>query len=209
ADVAPGLFEGYIMNTALRSLVIAAIVSSSGLGQIVVSPDAELWGGGTINPSGDVAVPILQYDPANGEMWINTVGLNGVSDTASQSQIGQDDVGMVALSIEGPAAILTGPEFSGFNNGLVWNSQYFAGKQQLFTTGSPWLAPTEGMHLWTFDAGLSPTDFGTAEMEVNFGTGIPGTTIFGGVQFVPEPSSHLLLLTLALMTLPFIRKANQ
>ena len=70
------------MYLKCQSLIAFLILCSTCMAQIVVEHDPNLWGNGAINPSGEAAVPIVQYDHANGEMWINTVGLNGVSDTA-------------------------------------------------------------------------------------------------------------------------------
>ncbi|MEM7316524.1 MAG: hypothetical protein AAF497_25595, partial [Planctomycetota bacterium] len=199
------------MRIKRNALMMFLVLCGTTLGQIVIDPDESLWTG-DLNPSGLPAVPILQYDPSNGEMWINTVGLNGVSDTATRFLLEGDDVGTVSISVESPPAISTSPNFQGFVNGNVWNGQHFAGKQQVFcmTEAADFLTPTEGMRVWTFDAGLTPADFGSVEMAVNYGNSanLPGGILFGQVQFVPEPSTHLLLLTLDLMTLPFIRKAN-
>jgi hypothetical protein len=122
-------------------------------------------------------------------MWINTVGLNRISDTPTRLTVEGDDVGMAAISVQSPQAISTAPEFSGFYDGEVWNGQYFFGKQQIFTGGSGFLDPTQGIRLWTFESGLSESDFGRVDLWVNFATVLPGSAMMSGsVQFVPEPS---------------------
>ncbi|MEM7315728.1 MAG: hypothetical protein AAF497_21530 [Planctomycetota bacterium] len=184
------------LNALNAFLILCATVGA----QIVVEPDADLWGGGAINPSGEAAVPILQYDPSNGEMWIHTVGLNQISETTIIHNVEGDDVGMVSLSLESPPAVSTSPEFVGFFDACVWNGQYFNGKQQVFCieAGGNFLRPTHGKRVWTFDAGLTPSDFGTVEMGVNFTRETGSTTIFGQVQFVPEPSGFLVAISLSM-----------
>ncbi|MEM7315726.1 MAG: hypothetical protein AAF497_21520 [Planctomycetota bacterium] len=198
------------MKSKTLLLVSSFLFCTSAFGQIAVEPDFDLWNGGVTNPSGLAAIPILQYNPANGEMWINTVGLNGVSDTTGRQFIEGDDVGMNSISVESPPAIETASEFMGFHDGIVWSEQYFNSKQQIFTTGNGFLRPSQGMRMWTFDAGLTPDDFGLVEMSVFFGSGIspPGGAMFGGVQFVPEPSALVTFLMATILALAFTRKSR-
>ncbi|MEM7315727.1 MAG: hypothetical protein AAF497_21525 [Planctomycetota bacterium] len=198
------------MKSTLLLLCIALASCHSVCGQVVVEPDFDLWGGGVTNPSGLAAIPILQYDPSNGEMWINTVGLNGVSDTTSPLLIGGDDVGFVSISVEGPPAIETAPEFDGFFDGCFWQGQYFNGKQQLWDgqISAHYLTPTAGMRMWTYETGLTPGEFGFVELAVNFQSGGPGGTMIGGVQFVPEPSTVTHFFILVLLMTAFIRRKS-
>jgi hypothetical protein len=198
------------MKTLTSRIVLVAsiLLSSAAFGQVTANPDAALWGGGATNPSGDSAVPIFQYDPATGSMWISTVGLNGTADTTTRTAIEADDVGLISVSIEGPEAISTAAELNGFNDGVVWNGMFFNGKQQVFGVGAgaEFLAPTEGLVGWTYATGLTEADFGTVEVAVNFATGTPGATIFGGVQIVPEPSAVAIALPALLCLLGLVRR---
>ena len=197
------------MKTITSRIVLVAsiLLSSAAFAQTTVSPDAGLWGGGASNPSGDSAVPIFEYDPATGNMWLNTLGLNGASDTTDLTSIGGDDVGLISASIEGPCANSTAAEMTGFQNGVLWNSECFNGKQQIFGIGSgaEFLTPGEIVG-WTYDAGLTAADFGVVEVAVNFMSGQPGGTIFGGVQIaVPEPSALAIAIP-ALLGLVALRR---
>ena len=199
------------MKTLTSRIVLVAtiLLSSVAFAQTTVDPDAGMWGGGAMNPSGDSAVPIFEYDPATGNMWINSVGINAAADTTTRSTIEVDDVGIISVSIEGPAALTTAPELSGFQDGIVWNGQYFNGKQQVFGVGAgaEFLAPTSGLVGWSYAAGLTPADFGVVEVAVNFAPGTPGATIFGGVQFaVPEPSAFAIAIPALLGLLGLVRR---
>ncbi|MEM7316523.1 MAG: hypothetical protein AAF497_25590 [Planctomycetota bacterium] len=181
------------MKSKTLLLVSSFLFCTSVFGQVVVEPDARLWGGGVMNPSGEFAVPVVQYNPANGEMLINTFGLNGVGDTTSRSQIGGDDVGMISISVEGPCPDVVGPAFNGFVDGIVWGSwNWCGGKPNVFGVGAggEFLRPSEGTLLFGYEPGLTQSEFGVVEMAVNFESGAPGATMFGQVQFVPEPSCY-------------------
>ncbi len=197
-----------LVNKAVLGAFVVVGLSAVAFGQM---PDASLWGGGATNPSGDAAVPVVIYDPVTGIMSLDTAGINRTVDTTSGQMIGGDDVGTISLSVTGPAA--TSVILNGFVNqpigGVVWNGQYFNGKQQLFGVGAgaEYLQPSLSTEVFQYAAGLAPADFGQVEMAVNFASGAPGDTIFGGVQFlVPEPSTMLIVGPALLGLIGFIRR---
>ena len=188
------------------ALVLFAVVSLSTIAFAQPDPDASLWGGGVANPSGDIAVPVVAYEPLTGLMFLNSAGLNGIVDTTTGTLIGVDDVGAISLSVLGPQAdqVL----LNGFINqnigGVVVNGIYTSGKQQLagVAAGAEYLEPTDRIDVFQYTAGLTAEDFGGdstvdpllggvdgVEIGVNFALGTPGNTLFGRVQFVPEPTS--------------------
>ncbi|MEM7315729.1 MAG: hypothetical protein AAF497_21535, partial [Planctomycetota bacterium] len=59
------------MSKTVFGILATCLIVSTCTAQIAVEPDSDLWSG-DVNPDGSAVVPILQYDPANGEMWINT-----------------------------------------------------------------------------------------------------------------------------------------
>jgi hypothetical protein len=151
-------------------------------------------------------VPVVEYEPETGLMYVNTLGMNQSLDTADRMSIGGDDVGAISFSVEGPDAdnfILTG-----FTDGVVWNGQNFAGKAQIFgvSAGANFLAPGARTEILQYTTGLTEADFGTVEMAVNYSTGVPGGIIFGGVQIVPEPSTFALFGSALLGLLGFVRR---
>ncbi len=208
-----------LVNKAVLGAFVVVGLSAVALGQ--PSPDTSLWGGGATNPSGDTAVPVVYYDPMTGIMSLDTVGLNRTSDTTTGQMIGGDDVGTISLSVTGPAA--TSVILNGFVNqpigGVVWNGQYFNGKQQLFGVGAgaEYLQPALKTDAFQYAAGLTESAFGGVdgsrlgaaggvEMAVNFASGAPGDTIFGAVQFVPEPSAMLIVGPALLGLIGFLRR---
>ena len=186
---------------------VTVLYSSIAIAQV---PDPNIWGGGVTNPDGSTAVPLLCYDPITGLMWVDTAGLNRMIDTTSGQLIGGDDVGMISLSIEGPAA--TSVLLNGFVNqpigGVVWNGQYFNGKQQLFGVGAgaEFLQPAFRTDVFQYPAGLSYSEFGIVEMAVNFAAGQPGATMFGSVFCIPEPAPLGMVSVACLASLVFFRR---
>ena len=120
---------------------------------------------------------------------------------------------MMSARSPSPSRVRKQPAYclSGFVNqpigGVVWNGQYFNGKQQLFGVGAgaEYLEPSLRTDAFQYMPGLTVEDFGGdsmvlpmlgapdgVEMAVNFAAGAPGDTIFGAVQFVPEPSTMMI-----------------
>ncbi len=154
-----------------------------------VRPDPTLWDI-VHNPSGERIVPVVAYHSGNGNLSINTLGLNQLLETFDGRQIGGDDVGMISMVIEGPAA----EQFfwdGCVTCGVIWNSTYFDGRQQLFGIGTQneYAMPTAEIPIFKYPQGLSANDFGNVQLGVNFAWGQPGDILNGSVQIVPEPSS--------------------
>ena len=99
-----------------------------------------------------------------GVMYLDTAGLNRTAETTSGTMIAADDVGTISLSVTGPEA--TSVLLSGFVNqpigGVVWNGQYFNGKQQLFGVGAgaEYLEPSLRTDAFQYMPGLTVEDFG-------------------------------------------------
>jgi hypothetical protein len=162
---------------------------------------------GAINPSGLEPVPVVGYDPATGLMFVDTLGVNRVVNTAGGTAIGGDDVGMISIVVPGPeplSILLMGWQGTG-GAGTDWSGQYFNGKTQLFgiTNLDEYLMPIGVTNIAQFPTGLGAADFGEVEMGLNFTAGAPGGVIFGPVQ-VPEPSA-LALASVALLALRRLR----
>jgi hypothetical protein len=189
----------------ISRVVMASVVLSAALAFGQASPDGSLWMGDA-NPDGSQAVPVVEYEPETGLMYLNTLGLNQAADTADRMTLGGDDVGTISLSVTGPDA--TDFLLSGFIDGVVWNGQNFAGKAQIFgvSAGSNFLAPAGRTDVLQYPTGLTEADFGDVEMAVNYASGVPGGIIFGGVQIVPEPSTFALFGSALLGLLGFVRR---
>ena len=176
--------KGNPMKRFSTTLIIFALTS------VANAQDVSLWNGGVANPSGDVAVPSVRYEPTSGIMFIDSRGVNRNVDSEPLSpgsnfvDIAGDDVALLSLIIEGPqptSQIL----LEGFEFGISWNSQYFAQRQQLFgiTVESEFLQP--GIHaLYGYEPNLTAADFGEVEIGVNFGPTQPGAILFGGIEIV-------------------------
>jgi hypothetical protein len=186
-----------------RIVVVLLVLASCASAQ---EPDASLWSGST-NPDGSQIVPVVSYDPATGAMTVNTLGMNQTLDSADCSNIAVDDAGMISLLVTGPEPVSN--DLTGFTGEVVWNADYFNGKAQLFgvPAGCEFIVPST-ISVFTYDTGLTEADFGEVEMAVNYSTGVPGGIIFGGVQFVPEPSSFSLI-ALSLLSLTFLRRRSR
>jgi hypothetical protein len=179
---------------------VISCISATTYGETGVAPDPSLWVGGDV-------VPVVAYDPIEGWMKVDLRGLNGMVDTTSGTMIGGDDVGMISLSVTGPVPLDF--DLSGFQNGVVWNGQYFNGKAQIFgvAAGSEFLLPTDDCAtVFTYETGLTADDFGTVEMAINTAVGVPGGILFGAVQIVPEPSSMVLFGTALLGLMGIVRR---
>ncbi len=171
----------------LPSLLLLCLLAAATEGQTV---DPDLWGGGVTNPSGQQAVPIVAYEQATGIVFVNTLGINQVLETNSGTLIGGDDVGLIALSVNAGCAneVLLHGFIDQSIGGIVVNGMCFLEKQQLFgvPAGAQYLEPSRRLEIFRYDPGLSPSDFYTVEMAVNFALGEPGATLFGRIQFVPD-----------------------
>ncbi len=168
-------------------VVFLALITS----QVLRGQNVDLWGGGVVNPSGDIAVPILLYEPLTGHMLLDTYGLNRVVDTQPFAggsfyvEVAGDDVSMLSLIIEGPQP-LQQLDLLGYQYGVAWESTYFFERQQLFgiPVESEFLVPGLSL-LYRYPAGLDVLqDFGTVEMGTNFGPMLPGAIMFGGVEAI-------------------------
>ncbi|MEM7314677.1 MAG: hypothetical protein AAF497_16135 [Planctomycetota bacterium] len=163
-----------------------------------VAPDASLWNV-VENPSGQRVLPVINYDTSTGILFADTTGCNGVVDTTSSTEIGGDDVGLIIFLVEGPEFLeeyISGVQASQFGGVAIWEAVYFNGKSQAFgiPAGSEFLDPASRIDLFRFQPGLTPDDFGEVEMGINFEAQQPGATLFGSVQFVPEPNTFVSLL---------------
>ncbi|MEM7315215.1 MAG: hypothetical protein AAF497_18895 [Planctomycetota bacterium] len=189
----------------LSRLVLCAFALSSNLLWAQAAPNPDCWSGDP-NPDGSQLVPVVEYEPDTGLLFVNTLGLNQVLDTSSRFDIGGDDVGMISMSVEGPEP--TDFLLTGFLDGIVWNGQYFAGKAQLFGVGAgaEFLRPDARTYVFQYETGLTMRDFGVVEMAVNYATGIPGGIIFGRVSCIPEPSSWSLILVCCLAVTHRVRR---
>ncbi|MEM7314756.1 MAG: PEP-CTERM sorting domain-containing protein [Planctomycetota bacterium] len=189
----------------ISRVVLACFALSTAVAFGQAGPDASLWSGDP-NPDGSQLVPVVEYEQDTGLMYLNTLGLNQISDTADRMTIGGDDVGMISISVESPEP--TDFLLTGFIDGVVWNAQFFAEKAQMFGVGAGanYLAPAARTDVFQFAPGLTEADFGSVEMAVNYATGVPGGIIFGGVQIVPEPSTFALFGTALLGLLGFVRR---
>ena len=149
----------------ISRVVLACFALSAAVAFGQAGPDAGLWSGDA-NPDGSQLVPVVEYEQDTGLMYVNTLGLNQVLDTADRVTIGGDDVGLISLSVESPAfdAFLL-PAFDG---GVLWNSQYFAEKSQMFGVGAGanYLTVAERTELFQFPAGLDPSAFGLSLIHI-------------------------------------------
>ncbi|MEM7312295.1 MAG: PEP-CTERM sorting domain-containing protein, partial [Planctomycetota bacterium] len=94
---------------------------------------------------------------------------------------------------------------TGFIEGVVWGGQYFNGKVQMFGTaaGNEYLIPSERTDLFQLSPGLDASNFGSAEIGVNFASGEVGDILNNlgtnpdclAINIVPEPASMALALT--------------
>jgi hypothetical protein len=168
-------------TSPLSLIVLALLAPAAAQGQ--VTPDPSLWTPATVtNPSGARPVPVVQYDPATGILSVNTLGVNGASDTIKPTTIGGDDVGMISLLVTSQPA--TGTLLSGIVGDMEWSGQHFNAKQQVFgvPAADQFLAPGT-TDVFQYPAGLTPADFGPVEMGINFSLADPGAVLFGSVQF--------------------------
>ncbi|MEM7315206.1 MAG: PEP-CTERM sorting domain-containing protein [Planctomycetota bacterium] len=198
------------LNSKILTALILVATTHSLVAQTDIDPS--LWSGDTTNPTGELAIPAVEYDPNSGIMCLNSAGLNGVIDTTTGDTIGGDDVGMISIAIEGPEAdevYFDGFVESAYGGGILWRNLHFAGRQQMFGigTGPQYLDPSLQVNLFRYSPGLAPGDFGRVEMAINYAAGSPGGILFGGVQFasgcnfVPEPESFTLIFALTLLAL--------
>ncbi|MEM7312294.1 MAG: PEP-CTERM sorting domain-containing protein [Planctomycetota bacterium] len=187
-----------LQRLAIASVLILAASASA------QDPDASLWSG-DVNPDGSQIVPVVSYDPSTGLMSVNTAGMNQAVDSADCLTIGGDDAGMISILITGPEPLSF--DLDGFQNGVVWGTNYFNGKAQAFGVAAGCQFLEVGTtQVMTYDMGLTEADFGEVEMAVNYELGVPGGIIFGGVQIVPEPSSLGLMVVSLLGLIGFVRR---
>ena len=96
-------------TSPLSLIVLALLAPAAAQGQ--VTPDPSLWTPATVtNPSGARPVPVVQYDPATGILSVNTLGVNGASDTIKPTTIGGDDVGTALKTFQFEEAEITAME---------------------------------------------------------------------------------------------------
>jgi hypothetical protein len=148
-------------------------------------PNPALWNV-VNNPSGQRIVPVVYYNPATAILSVDTRGLDGVADTAANTgAIADDDVGLITFLVTGPSATALPPFNGGFDNGIAWVSQYFAGKMQTIGTAvlGQYLAPGV-KDFFQYPAGTpaAALDGAVVEMAVNFAPNSPGNVLNGRVQ---------------------------
>ena len=175
-------------------ILFALLLALSSQAQIP-EPDPAFWMGGARNPSGDFAVPVIAYNRTTGVMAIDTRGLDGVRTTTDPQLIADDDVGLISLTVEGPpdwqvmdiGGFMPNPNIGG---AVVWSNPFFITKPHLLGVGAGAEFLEPGVwDIFQFEPGFGAEDFGSVEVAVNFGAGMPGATMFGSVQIVPEPTA--------------------
>ena len=156
------------------------------------APDGSLWNV-VNNPSGQRIVPVVYYDPSTAILSVDTRGLDRTADTAANTgAIADDDVGLITLLVTSLQGTALPPFNGGFDNGIAWVSQYFAGKNQTIGTAvlGQYLLPGV-KDVLQFPAGTpaASLDGAAVEMAVNFAPNSPGNVLTGRVQIVPEPAA--------------------
>lgn len=171
------------------------------------APDGSLWNVVNNTSSGQRAIPVVYYDNATGILSVDTRGVNRTVDTVGNAgAIGADDVGLITLLVTGPAATSTFAPFAGgFDNGVAWTTQFFAGKMQTIGTAvfGQYLPPgVYPFHQYPVGTNLAGAP---VEMAVNFAPNQPGGILRGVVQ-IPEPASFGLIGSVALGLVGLLRR---
>ena len=183
------------MNRVLRRVgVVVFLVLGSAFSSLFGQPppDPSLWNV-VNNPSGQRIVPVVYYDPSTAILSVDTRGLDRTADTAANTgAIADDDVGLITLLVTSLQGTALPPFNGGFDNGIAWVSQYFAGKNQTIGTAvlGQYLLPGV-KDVLQFPAGTpaASLDGAAVEMAVNFAPNSPGNVLTGRVQIVPEPAA--------------------
>lgn len=156
------------------------------------APNPALWNV-VNNPSGQRIVPVVYYNPATAILSVDTRGVDGAATTPSNAgAIAGDDVGMITLLVTGIQGNFLTPFGGGFEDGVAWSGQYFAGKMQTIgTTIVGQYLPPGIKNVIQYPAGTpaASLDGAAVEMAVNFAPNQPGNVLLGRVQIVPEPAA--------------------
>jgi hypothetical protein len=194
------IITSLVGQIALSAFVASiSVMGSESFGQC--DPRPELWTVVSIPPGQTTGIPAVCYDPVDGVLSLNTQGQNGVIDTASNSLIDGDDVGMISILVTGPQNWSVYPEFGDnfdLTSGVFWFSNHISSRFNI--VGTPiigqFLFPPGQFDIGQFAPGLDPSDFSLVEIAINFSQNAPGGIIAGRVQFVPEPSRLAVLLSI-------------
>ena len=177
-----------------------------------------------LNPnSNELMNPTIYYDPTSGLVSIDNAGTNGVVESADNSDLLGDDVGMISFQITANDPTIQGV-LPNFIDGVAWNLPvFFNGKMQLSgaaISGAFLSVADEPVPVMQLATGLNVENFRDDNGEVSISVGVnfnrtsPGNTLFtdgdafatGAFRIVPEPASWILAAGLAGIVLVAMRR---
>ncbi len=184
-----------------------------------------LQGGETpLNPnSGEVLNPSFAYDPADGILYVENAGPNGIVESADNLTLLGDDIGLIQLLITAPQGTTVDSLLPEFGNGIAWRSLIFGDSvllEGVAIAGSFLPITEEPVPLLQLTPGFGVDDFrdtdGNVKMEavMNFTIDTPGETLFtvgdaaasGAFRVIPEPGAFGMLLLAAISMLKVRRR---